>query len=56
MSNAEARVACFVNVTGKLGQRYWASSQGRWVCSKCNDGDHRRCLGFDCECAHRDPI
>ncbi len=34
---------------------YWASSQGRFVCAQCNDGNHRWCEHCKCNCAHLDP-
>jgi hypothetical protein len=44
-----------IEISQHLAERYWAACQGRFVCSECNNGCHRYCLGFDCECVHRDP-
>ena len=27
---------------------------GRWICARCNDGCHRYCEKYACECACRD--
>jgi hypothetical protein len=57
MSTSEEKVTRVVEPSTKADRRYVAVSQGgRRVCPRCNDGDHKWCFHFDCECLCQESV